>query len=59
MSDKQKLIKRLKKIYDHNVTDQFNRYTILINLFHSTFPRHKKHHIFRAPGRVNLIGEHT
>ncbi|PIV53958.1 MAG: galactokinase [Elusimicrobia bacterium CG_4_10_14_0_8_um_filter_37_32] len=36
-----------------------NRYTNLINSFRTSFCDVKKIYLYRAPGRVNLIGEHT
>src|SRR5579875_293250 len=31
----------------------------IVSLFHSHFPEASQPQIYRAPGRVNLIGEHT
>lgn len=49
----------LHTIYGENSADQQRRYEAAIRAFHRYFGTDGKIFIFRAPGRVNLIGEHT
>lgn len=46
-------------IYGADSTDQQTRYAQAIEIFRTRFGHAGNIHIFRAPGRVNLIGEHT
>jgi N-acetylgalactosamine kinase len=49
----------LSRLYDdENLSYQTNRYQELINKFSSVYNNEKPCCIVRAPGRVNLIGEH-
>ena len=49
----------LKKIYDHDKLDyQSKRLNRLLQRFRQSYPKDKPA-VFHAPGRVNLIGEHT
>ncbi|CAG8478351.1 10067_t:CDS:2 [Diversispora eburnea] len=41
-----------------DISAQSDRYKSLIEKFHSIYPNHSPKFIARAPGRVNLIGEH-
>ncbi|OGS27171.1 MAG: galactokinase [Elusimicrobia bacterium RIFOXYB2_FULL_48_7] len=54
-----KITASLKGIYSHGLDSQAGRYQALIEMFKRAYPGQKKYFIFRAPGRVNLIGEHT
>lgn len=57
MGDSQ-LLTRLQQIYGSGATDQTSRYEAALNTFMATYGDGEVF-IFRAPGRVNLIGEHT
>jgi galactokinase len=52
------LLDALESIYGEAATDQIARYSAALTAFTRTYGRGHVH-IFRAPGRVNLIGEHT
>ena len=49
----------LSSIYGPGADVQQTRYAFAIDLFQRRFGPTENLHIFRAPGRVNLIGEHT
>ena len=49
----------LKTIYGEGAAAQLPRYNAAIAAYHSHFGATGPLTIFRAPGRVNLIGEHT
>lgn len=55
----QQLADTLQTIYGEGATAQLPRYTAAIAAHHSHFGGSGPIAIFRAPGRVNLIGEHT
>jgi N-acetylgalactosamine kinase len=58
----QHLTHKIREIYNCS-TDELllhsSRYERLFELFASAFPETNPTHVVRAPGRVNLIGEHT
>ncbi|MCB0063369.1 MAG: galactokinase [Caldilineaceae bacterium] len=49
----------LYSVYGVNDPEQLHRYTIALAAFRKTFGEGGPIHVVRAPGRVNLIGEHT
>ena len=53
------LTQALERIYGAGAADQLARYQAAIAQFQATYGAHGPLYIFRAPGRVNLIGEHT
>jgi N-acetylgalactosamine kinase len=58
---KNSYFEEIKNIYhfsDDETFDYFHLFTNLIREFKNTFPKDQDIHILRAPGRVNLIGEH-
>ena len=59
MAKYSKLQPILQTIYGENSASQFDRYSAALNAFVDRFGNAGEIHIFRAPGRVNLIGEHT
>jgi galactokinase len=52
------LFVKLDEIYGDGAGDQRGRYTAALDAFRAAYGPGPVH-IFRAPGRVNLIGEHT
>ena len=57
-----KYIDEIKNIYqcdDNSALEYLNLYNNLLTEFKTLFPESKEIGIIRAPGRVNLIGEHT
>ena len=55
----QQLEDALQVIYGAGATTQYPRYTAAIAAYRSRYGQAGPISIFRAPGRVNLIGEHT
>ncbi|MEZ4712855.1 MAG: galactokinase [Caldilineaceae bacterium] len=53
------LSQALEQIYGAGAPAQFARYQAAIAQFHQMYRAAGPLYIFRAPGRVNLIGEHT
>ncbi|MBX3012922.1 MAG: galactokinase [Caldilineaceae bacterium] len=49
----------LQPIYGEGATAQLERYTAALAAYRAHYGTHGPLSIFRAPGRVNLIGEHT
>lgn len=55
-----KVVRELSSIYGVGAIDyQKQRYAFLLNKFLEFYPRPTNAVVVRAPGRVNLIGEHT
>ena len=58
----QNLSAKLQSVYGGPTDDvrlQAARYNHLLELFAAAYSGHRARHFVRAPGRVNLIGEHT
>jgi len=55
----QQLLSELTNIYGDNAADQLTRYQNALTAFRTLYGSLDDVTIFRAPGRVNLIGEHT
>lgn len=52
------LMNSLERVYGSGASAQLNRYTTALEIFEHTYGSGPVS-IFRSPGRVNLIGEHT
>lgn len=55
----QELLPKLEEIYYTGVADQQARYQSALETFRNLYGSTGDIYVFRAPGRVNLIGEHT
>ncbi len=58
MNDDYELNAAISSLYSQNTSEQIKRYTEALNEFKTRYGEGDVA-IFRAPGRVNLIGEHT